>query len=218
MGAILVVFTIYNRIDTVILSYFKGQEAVGLYGASYRIFEVLTLGAAYFSNAVLPLISKLATLDKEKLLEVYQKSFVLLLILGVGVAVVNYLLAPLGIAIIAGPKFAGSVDALRILSLALVVAYFNHLNGYTLIALGKQWYSFAIAIAALAINIILNIIFIPIYSYNAAAFITFVTEGLIVLCTLFVLNRSIGLRPSLKVLPKVLKEIISKKGKIFEYD
>ncbi len=216
MGAILVVFTIYDRIDTVILAYFKGQEAVGLYGAAYRVFEVLTLGAAYFANAVLPLISNLAHTNREKLVEVYRKSFVILLILGVSVAVTNYIFAPLGIAIIAGPKFAASVDALRILSLALVVAYFNHLNGYTLIALGKQWYSFGIAIGALVINVILNLIFIPRYSFYGAAFITFVTEGLIVLATLVILNKQIGLTPRLSDLPKVVKEFITKRGKIFD--
>lgn len=217
MGAILVVFTIYNRIDTVILSYFKGQEAVGLYGAAYRIFEVLTLGAAYFANAVLPLISNLAHHDKNKLAEVYRKCFVILLTLGICVAIVNYWLAPLGIAVIAGPKFAGSVDALRILSLAVVVAYFNHLNGFTLIALGKQWYSFGIAIGALAINVTLNWIFIPIYSFKAAAFITFITEGIIVFATIVVLHKVIGLTPRLSDFPAVIKEFINKRGKIFEY-
>lgn len=191
MGAILVTFTIYNRIDTVILSHFKGQEAVGLYGAAYRIYEVLTLGAAYFANAVLPLISQLAQNDRQKLAEVYRKSFVVLLILGVLVATTNFIFAPLGITLIAGDKFAGSVGALQILSLALIVSYFNHLNGYTLIALGKQWYSFAIAIGALTLNIVLNWIFIPIYSYYAAAFITFITEGVIVLATLLILHKII---------------------------
>ncbi|MCL4397936.1 flippase [Patescibacteria group bacterium] len=217
MGAILVVFTIYNRIDTVVLSYFKGEEAVGLYGAAYKIYEVLTLGAAYFANAVLPLISTLAHQDKAKLAEVYRKCFVVLMLLGITVAAVNYLLAPLGIAIIAGPRFAGAVPALRILSLALVVAYFNHLNGYTLIALGKQWYSFVIAIGALIINVALNIVFIPRFSFEAAAFITFVTEGLIVLATLLFLHRTIGLRPQIRDLVSVTREIIQKRGKIFEY-
>ncbi len=216
MGAILVVFTIYNRVDTVILSYFKGQEAVGLYGAAYRVYEVLTLGAAYFANAVLPLISNLARTDKAGFALVYRKSFVVLLILGVSVAVINYVFAPLGIAIIAGPEFTGSVAALRILSLALIAAYFNHLNGYALIALGKQWVSFVIAIMVLTANIVLNWLFIPIYSYQAAAFITFVTEALVVLATVIFLHRTIGLTPRLSDVPDTIKEIIAKRGRIFD--
>lgn len=217
MGAILVVFTIYNRVDTVILSYFKGQEAVGFYGAAYRVYEVLTLGAAYFANAVLPLISSLAQTDRARLAEVYRKSFVVLLLFGTSVALASYFLAPVGIAVIAGPKFAASVEALRILSLALVVSYFNHLNGYTLIALGKQWFSFAIAVGALFLNVTLNLVFIPLFSFKAAAFITFITEGVIVIATVVVLRR-FGLVLRFGDVLSVGRELIRKRGRVFDYD
>jgi len=216
MGAILVVFTIYNRIDTVILSIYSGQTAVGLYGAAYRILEVLILGAAYFANSILPLLSKYAQHDREKLRIMFKKSYVILFLLGIGVAVCTFVFAPLGIAVVAGPEFAGSVTALRILSLALVIAYFNHINGYTLIALGKQWYSLIIAVVALTVNIVLNLMFIPIYSYNAAAFITFITEGLIVVLSLVLIKRELNVLPSLADIPRVVKELIVKRGKIFE--
>lgn len=216
MGAILVVFTIYNRIDTVILSFYSGQEAVGFYGAAYRILEVLILGAAYFANSILPLLSNYAQHDRERLRRMFKKSYVVLSFLGVGAAIGTYLLAPLAIAIVAGPQFSGSVVALRILSLVLVVAYFNHLNGYTLIALGKQWYSLAIALVALVVNVSLNLIFIPIYSYQAAAFITFLTEGLIVVLSLILIRRELRVLPSLADIPGVVREFIVKRGKIFE--
>ncbi|MEK7565741.1 MAG: flippase [Patescibacteria group bacterium] len=191
MGAILVLFTVYNRLDIIIISLIKGPEAVGLYGAAYRIYEVLIVIAAYFANSIFPLISNYAVTNREKLREIFRKSYVVLFLLGVTVALINFIFAPLGIAIIAGPKFAASVLPLQILSLALVVSYFNHLNGYTLIALGKQWTSFYIAIFALVINLILNIIFIPIFSYPAAAFITFITESIVVLLSLSIIRKEI---------------------------
>ncbi len=215
MGGILVVFTIYNRIDTVILSLYKGQEAVGLYGASYKVYEVLVLGAAYFANSVLPLISQLAISDKFKLGDVYRKSFIILLIMGVAVAVANYIFAPLAINIIAGPDFAGSIGSLRILSLAIVVSYFNHINGYTIVALGKQWASFLIACVALAINVFLNIVFIPLYSFYAASFITFITEALIVVLSLYVLRRDLGRIPGFRDFRETIGEIVRKRGQIF---
>lgn len=216
MGTILVVFTIYNRIDTVILSAISGQEAVGLYGAAYRILEVLILGAAYFANSILPLLSRYAHNDRDKLRVLFRKSYVVLLLLGTFVAICTYIFAPLGVAVVAGPKFGGSVVALQILSLVPIVAYFNHLNGYTLIALGKQWYSLAVAIVALVVNVSLNLIFIPLYSYRAAAFITFVTEGLIVVMSLVLIKRELGILPSLGDIPTVVRELIVKRGKIFE--
>ena len=191
MGGILVLFTVYNRIDTIILSFYKGQEAVGLYGAAYKIYEVLVVPAAYFSNSILPLISRLARDNREGLKQLYQKSLLILLTMGVGVAVANYFLAPLAIRLIAGPAFAGSVIALQILSLSLVVSFLNHINGYTIVALRKQWLSFLIAMIALITNVVLNLIFIPAFSYPAAAFITFLTEALIVLLSTAVIRKAL---------------------------
>ena len=191
MGAILVLFTVYNRMDTLILAYYHGDTAVGIYGAAYRIFEVLVLGAAYFANSLLPEISKLAVDNKPALKKLFFKSLIILLGMGFFVAIINFIFAPIGIAIIGGEKFAASVTPLRILSLALIVSYFNHLGGFTLIALGKQWWSFRIAIIALIVNLILNLILIPRFSYNAAAFTTFLTEGLIVIITVFLIKHEL---------------------------
>ncbi len=123
----------------------------------------------------------------------------------------------MAIAIIGGPKFVSSVVPLQILSLALVASYFNHLNGYTLIALGKQWWSFATAIVALVLNVSLNLIFIPQFSYNAAAFITFLTEGFIVILSLIMLRKIANIKFSLSDYPNVIKEFIQKRGKIYDF-
>lgn len=214
MGAILVVFTIYNRIDTVILSYFKGNTAVGYYGLAYKIFEVLVLGAAYYANSVLPVISNLAANDRQQLGVVYRKSFVVLAWLGVGAALANFLMAPV-LPYIFGAKYFYAVAPLQILSLALVVSYFNHLNGYTLIALGRQWWSFAVALVALGVNVVLNLWLIPQYSYLGAAFNTFITEALIVALSLVLIRRQLGVTPRLADFWEVSKEIVQKRGKIF---
>lgn len=191
MGAILVLFTVYNRMDTLILAHYHGNVAVGIYGAAYRIFEVLVLGAAYFANSLLPTISRLAVDDKPALKKLFSKSLIILLGMGFLVAVVNFIFAPVGIAVIGGQKFMEAVTPLRILSLALIVSYFNHLGGFTLIALGKQWWSFKIAVVALAVNLVLNFWLIPQFSYNAAAFTTFLTEGLIVIITVFLIRHEL---------------------------
>lgn len=214
MGAILVVFTIYNRIDTVILSYYKGQTAVGYYGLAYRIYEVVVLGAAYFANSMLPIISNLAVTDRAKLVIVYRKSFVVLMWMGLLAGIINFMLAPI-LPIIFGAKFIYSVAPLQILSLALVVSYFNHLNGYTLVALGRQWWSFGIAIVALGVNLGLNFLLIPHYSYLGAAFNTFLTEGLIILMSLVIIKKQLGEGPRLSDIWDVSLELIRKKGKIF---
>ena len=192
MGAILVIFTLYNRLDTMILSHYWGAEAVGYYSAAYKIYEVLVLGAAYFSNSILPGLSSLADHDRGLMSKLYLKSFAVLALLGLGAATFNFVGAPYFIEIIAGAKFLPAVAPLRILSLALFVSYFNHLNGYTIIAMGKQKYSLIIALIALGANLGLNLLLIPKFSYYAAAVVTFATEALIVALSLKFLARELG--------------------------
>lgn len=215
MGAILVVFTIYNRIDTVILSFFKGPDAVADYGLAYRIFEVVVLGAAYFANSILPIISSMADKDRVKLGVFFRKAYVVLLYLGVGAAVTTWVLAPLAVGILGGNGYSGAILNLRLLSFSLVVSYFNHLGGFTLIALGKQWASFKIALVALTVNICLNLLLIPIFAAPAAAINTLITEGLIVVLSLIVIRKTLGVSPKFGDIFSVTREFIAKRGHIF---
>lgn len=215
MGTILVLFTVYNRVDTLILAHYKSEDIVGYYGLAYRIYEVLVLGAAYFANSVLPILSGLAVSNRKRMAEVYKKSWIILISMGLLVAIINFSMA--GFIPMVFKGFEGSIGALRILSLALVVSYLNHLNGFTIIALGKQWWSLRIAVVALAFNVILNLILIPHFSLYAAAFITFITEAFIMVLSLFVIHKEIGIRPRLEDYYLVIKELKEKRGRIFDF-
>ena len=213
MGSILIIFTIYNRVDTVILAHFRPEAEVGYYGLAYRIYEVLVQGAAFFANAVLPILSGLALTDRKRMAEIYNKSWVILMVMGMAVAGVNFVLSPLLPVVFKG--FSGSVVAMQILSLSLMVSYLNHLNGYTIIALGKQWWSLGIAVVALMVNVGLNLWLIPLFSYPAAAFITFVTEGLIVVLSMKVIGKELEINLSPAKMVRTIEDLVSRKEKLF---
>lgn len=220
MGAILLMFTVDNKIDTVMLGSLKGSGAVGIYSVSYRIYDVLILGAAYFMNSLLPVLSQYADLKKwrKKLRVIYQKSFDILLIMG-GFAIILVLtLSPLIIKLITQNRFQeffDSVLVLRILSLAIFLSYFNHLTGYTIVALGRQRLYFSAAISALLFNVLVNLLVIPRFSYYGAAMVTILTEALVLFITLFFIFRLLKIVPSLFHFPKTLVQLIKQKGRIF---
>ncbi len=179
MGAILLMFTADNRIDTVMLGGFKGSGAVGIYEVSSRVYDVLILGAAFLMSSLLPIFSRLG---KEKLKLSFKKAFLLMLF---GAALVSFFLyfsSPLAIKLLTQKRFfefEDGVGVLRIFSLALFLAYFNHLTGYTIVALGYQRPYFWIALGSLVFNLAANSIFIPRFSYFGAAWVTVLTEGLV---------------------------------------
>ena len=211
-GALFLVFTIYNRIDTIILQSFSGSHAVGIYGLAYKMHDNFVMGAAYFMNSLFPILS-LSFSQKRlgELKNIYQKSFDLLFVGSLVLFISIFSLAPLLVNILGGSDFSESVGVLRILLLATVIAYFNHLTGYSLIAFGKQRLSLAIAATALTINVLANWIFIPTFSYKAAAWITVATEGLVLLLSSIVVAKTIGMYPSLFSWPKTLLSLLTKR-------
>jgi O-antigen/teichoic acid export membrane protein len=218
-GALLLVFSIYNRLDIFLLQSIKGAEPVGIYGLAYKVHDNLVLGAAFLANAFFPVISrydKISELKKEfqPMREIYQKLFDILFIAGLVMTVLVLIFSPLIIQIIGGQEFSASILVLRILVLGTFVAYFNHLTGYSLIALGKQKVSLVVAVVALVWNVSLNLFFIPRFSYLAAAYITIATEGLVLVLTSIYLVRRFNLRPTL-TFPRTFIEIIKTRGKIF---
>jgi len=215
-GALLLVFSIYNKIDIFILQSIKGAEAVGIYGLAYKVHDNLVLGAAFLASSFFPIISRYADqrVLGNKLTLIYKKLFDVLLIAGAGIVAFVLIFAPLIIQVIGGREFEASIVALRILVFGTFFAYFNHLTGYGLIALGKQRISLTIAIIALIWNISLNLLLIPRFSYLAAASITIATEGLVLILTSVYLAKKFNLKPSFSF-PKTLVEIIKTRGKIF---
>lgn len=215
-GALLLIFSIYNRLDIFLLQIIRGSEPVGIYGLAYKVHDNLILGSAYLAAALFPVISSLAAKPdfQERLQTIYRKIFDILFMAGFFVLISVFFLAPVIISIIGGSQFTQSVSALRILVFGTFLAYFNHLTGYTLVALGKQKVSLVVAVIALIWNLSLNLILIPHYSYLAAAVVTIATEGLVLVLTSFYLARNFSLYPNI-TFPKTFIELIKTRGKIF---
>lgn len=215
-GALFLVFNLYNRVDILILEHFQGSTAVGIYGLSYKVYDTLVLGAAFLMTALFPLFSKKFSQGQKEigsLKRYYQQTFDILLIVGILLVVVVFVSAPLVVQILAGREFDESAVVLRILAIATFIAYFNHLTGYSLIAFGKQKLSLMIAVSALTFNILANWIFIPLYSFKAAAVITIATEGLVLVFSTIAIQRTIGIIPKVSSFPKTLHSFF--RGEVF---
>lgn len=205
-GILLVVFSIYNRVDVVILQHFWGVSQVGVYGLSYKIYETLVVGAAFIMNSTYPLLS--AEKDHTRLRLVFQKSFDVLLGLSLVLVFITIILSPT-ILLIFGPSANSSVAPLRILSLGLIFSYLNHLTGYSLIAFGKQTISLLIGTLALVLNIIINWMLIPHYSYLGASWITVATEGFVFILSSAAVFKVLRFYPSLFSFPKTIYSLLS---------
>lgn len=218
MGGVLVVYSIYNKLDTVMLQTMMGSQAVGIYGVAYSVYDVLVLGAAYFMNTILPILSGTITKtdeeSKNRSYQIFQKSFATLFVLAIGVFFTVGILAPIIIAIVSSPEFNESAKTLRLLAFATFIAYLNHLTGYTLVALNKQKTFFIITIIALATNISANLLLIPLFAQNGSALATVLTEGIVFVLTTVLIYKTNGWLPRPTSIFETARDLIKNRGKI----
>jgi O-antigen/teichoic acid export membrane protein len=78
-------------------------------------------------------------------------------------------------------EFTGSIAPLRVLALSAPFFFLTNLTMWLLITLGKQKILALIYGVSMILNILLNMVFIPHYGYMAAAWITLVSESILLI-------------------------------------
>ena len=189
MGGMAVCVMIYFRIDAVMLSLMIDDTAVGLYSAAYRLSEISTIIPAMFMTSVFPVLSKYHEDSKSSFTSTYGKSVKYLLYLALPMALIVTLLARPIVNLIFGSEFSGSVIALQILIWAAAIMYVTMVLGTTFVTANKQMLHLKLAIVATILNIVLNLIVIPKYSYIGASATTVATEAFGLFVGAFFLNR-----------------------------
>lgn len=173
------VFTlIYFRIDTIMLSFMQGDMITGWYTSAYKLIDVLTFVPMILIAAILPSMSKLYKQNKKILRNLFERTFRYLLIIIIPIAIATTILAGRFIDFIYGKSFIGGEISLKILIWAEVFLFVNYLMGHLLNSIDKQRYFTTITGICALLNVILNFILIPTYSYVGAAIATVLTEAL----------------------------------------
>jgi len=166
------------RIDMVMLSFMKGDAAVGLYSAAYKLIESLGFIPAAFTGALFPVLSRLHISAQDSLKFAYQKSFKYLLLVGLPIAVATTLVADRIILGIYSSGFSEAAAALRILIWATPFVFLTWLLATTLISINRQDLMARVTFLSMVLNVIGNLLLIPKYSYTGASIATVVTGAL----------------------------------------
>jgi O-antigen/teichoic acid export membrane protein len=207
---------IYFRIDSVMLSLYRGSTDVGIYAAPYKILEVLFFIPGIFMGNVFPIFTKYIKENNPKLKDAVQKSFDFLVISGMGILFGGMALSGKIIRIVAGQDFVTASTMnfhgieitapilFQILLFAMAVSYIAYLFNPIIIAENHQSALIKPAIFATLLNIGLNIIFIPIYGYLAAAVITVITEVFILIYQGSIVYKLLPYMPKITIFAKSL--------------
>lgn len=203
LGAVVITSLLIYRLDTILLSILRGPYDVGIYNAAYRFQDLILAIPGIFMASVFPLLSAQVA-DAQRYRRTWQKALDTLALVGVPVGLGMFLTAPQLVALLMGPQFTRSVVPLQLLSFAVLLSYLNYAFAYSLIIAHRQWAFLVVNLVGVVLNAGLNVIFIPTYSYNAAAGITVVSELVALLLAYVVATRVYGYSLSFKTVAKAV--------------
>ncbi len=176
--------TIYTSSDTTILGLCRGDFEVGLYSTSVKIYNIVNTVVASVAWVVMPQLSfNYANKNYTEINRLLKYSLNFIIVLGLPCLVGINVITKEIILLIAGETYLGAELSLRILTLSLAFSFIGGWIGNMMfLPSGREKISLVSSIVGASVNIILNLIFIPIWGLNAAAATTAFAEllGLII--------------------------------------
>jgi O-antigen/teichoic acid export membrane protein len=189
LAVVFILSAVYFRIDLMMLEVMKGDKAVGLYSAAYKLIEFLSIIPGTVTVAALPGLAG----DYSTNIKGFKASFYrTLTVLGVGGGVIGLFLCLFSkqiILLLYGPLFSDSMFSLTILSGVVFFLFVNGYLAYAMIATNNDRSVALILVVSTVLNVLFNFYLIPKYGHVGAALSTLLSEILMLLFYIFVFTR-----------------------------
>lgn len=173
-----IAITIYVNSDITILGWLCDDYTVGIYSVSVKVYSILKQVIASIIIVALPRMSSL--FKKGEIIE-YKENvntfFNVLFTITLPSAIGIFVIADYIVRIIAGPDYLQATTSLKILSISLIFSVFSSFVTYAMILPCKnEKVQLKATIISAIENLVLNILLVPIFKENAAAFTTLIAE------------------------------------------
>ncbi len=201
-------YVIYNRVDLIMLKYMKGDYDVGIYGIAYRMMGYFHFIIWALMGATAPVFSKSFAENRARLRSLAERCIRYLMFLGIPLAVGGSFLAKPVILFLYRGKFIESSGVLSLLIFSVMIVFFGATFGAILLNSDRKGSRFYALVAAggVILNVIMNFILIPKWSYYGAAAATLATDFFTSLLAFFYVIIFIG---SLRIWGSLLKACLS---------
>jgi O-antigen/teichoic acid export membrane protein len=168
--------SIYNDIDKTYLVSLGQTGPAGIYSAAYRIIDVASAPIYSIYSAAFPQFFREGAKSVKHASVFSRKLLKKTVLYAVGAAALMFFGAPF-LPIVLGKSFAGSTSALRWRCLLPLIRCFHYAAGSTITGSVSQWYRTVQQIAVALLNLGLNALLIPKYSWHGAAVASLLTDG-----------------------------------------
>ncbi len=178
----------YVKVDILMLAVMRGDDAVGIYSAAYRLVGSLTILPMAIIGSTFPLIAQYARTAPEALPRIFQRSLNIIMMLAFPIAIGGMVLARGIIVTVYGMRFVESTLVFSVLSWAVSVSFISYFLTSALNAMDRQRSYLALTAGMTLLNLGLNFFWIPRYGFVGASVATLITECVLMLLCLRLLG------------------------------
>ena len=196
--------TLFNSLfwsaSVVLLTHFSGETAAGLFGAAFKLVDIVIALALAYGHAIFPIASRELYADLAAYRRLFHQSVKIVSLLTLAIAAGTVLLAEPLVHFLYGAHMLDAVPVLRILIWCIVPFSLIPLFSSSLVSFHQQKWDLAANAAASFSLIILNTILLPLTGAAGAAF------SLLGACIFFLMIEGMGIHRHLfnLYLPKEL--------------
>jgi len=189
----------YGRIDQILVYELAPNAAdVGIYAAMYKILDNAGFVPMSVMVTLFPVMAGLFPSDPARLRRMMQIAIDYLTIVALGGLALTIVAAEPIVELLYGPDYVSGATVLTILVAAFIPICIGNVAGNMVIAMNLQRRYIWFAALGLGLNVPLNIVLIPEFGIEAAAWITLLTEIVVVALSTTMVLRKIELRLSLR--------------------
>jgi O-antigen/teichoic acid export membrane protein len=172
--------SVYNDIDKAMLARLAGLQAVGLYAAAFRIIDLAfaplraALAASYAQ-----FFRQGSSRGIRGAIGVARGLAVPGTVYGLFICAALFFGAPL-VPVVLGDDYAESISAIQAMAMVPLLRWFHYLAADSLTGADRQGTRTAIQLAVAGVNVVLNLLLIPAYSWRGAVIATIGCDALLV--------------------------------------
>jgi O-antigen/teichoic acid export membrane protein len=194
--------------DSILIGFLLGTASVGLYGAAYKpVLIMLALPVTYFLG-LFPVLSRLYEQKRTDFTRIIQDSLRLMAVVALPVGVLANVMARPIVKALFGADYSQSAPVFQVLTWSAVLVMLRGTFRRGLNAAGKQKLDLKCAAAATCLNVILNLVMIPLYGIMGAAASTLASEILWFASTTACFRREVVRLPLLSLLaPAIVSSV-----------
>lgn len=165
-------------VDSFMISYYLDEYQVGIYSACIKLSFAITFILASINGFIAPKISQAyADNDYTKIRNIYIQSIQIVAFFTIPIFALLFIFPEFFLGLF-GDEFKSATSTLLIVNMGYLISALCGSVGYILNMTGNQKIFMKIILISLIMNVLLNIILIPLYGLDGAATATLVSLGL----------------------------------------